>query len=76
LTLDPLFLQQLIEHSQSKDQYIRVALKRLTETQLFEDELKKANKSIEILLAHNQELEGQLASESREKTGKHFSISI
>jgi hypothetical protein len=53
-----------------------VALKRLTETQLFEDELKKANESNEILLAHNQELEGQLASESREKTGKHFSISI
>jgi hypothetical protein len=30
--LTPLLLQHLIEHSQSKDQYIRVALKRLTET--------------------------------------------
>jgi hypothetical protein len=35
LNLDPPFsVQNLIEHSLSKDKYLRVALKRLTETQL------------------------------------------
>jgi hypothetical protein len=53
--------QNLIEHSLLKDQYQRDALKRLTETHLLEDELKEANESNKILLAHNQELEAQLA---------------
>jgi hypothetical protein len=69
--LTPLFFQQLIEYSQSKDQYIRVALKRLTETQILDDELKEEKALNKALLARNQELETQLAAESREKTGKH-----
>jgi hypothetical protein len=32
-------MQKLVEHSQSKDQFLMVAIKRLNETQLFEDEL-------------------------------------
>jgi hypothetical protein len=35
----PSFMQKLVEHSQSKDQFLMVAIKRLNETQLFEDEL-------------------------------------
>jgi hypothetical protein len=49
----PLSDQKLIEHSQSKDQYLRVALKRLTKTQLFKDELKEVSESNKILLARN-----------------------
>jgi hypothetical protein len=62
--LTPLFFQQLIEYSQSKDQYIRVALKRLTETQILDDELKEEKALNKALLARNQELETQLAAES------------
>jgi hypothetical protein len=49
---------------------LRVALKRFTKTQLFEDELKKVSEEEvnKVLLAHNQELETQLAEKSREKT--------
>jgi hypothetical protein len=54
-------MQKLIEHSRSKDQFLRVTLKRLTETQLFKDELKEVSKMNKVLLAHNQELETQLA---------------
>jgi hypothetical protein len=71
LNSDSLFsTQKLIKHSRSKDQYLRVALKRLIETQLLEDELKEVNESNKILLARNQELETQLAEESRERAGK------
>jgi hypothetical protein len=69
--LTPLLLQQLIEHSRSKDQYIRVALKRLTEAQILEDELIEEKALNKTLLARNQELETQLAAERREKTSKH-----
>jgi hypothetical protein len=56
-----------MEHSRSKDMFQRVALKRLTETQLFEDELKEMSELNKILLARNQELEAQLAKKSWEK---------
>jgi hypothetical protein len=69
--LTPLFFQQLIEHSRSKDQYIKVALKRLTETQILEDGLTEENVVNKALLARNQELETQLATESRDQTDKH-----
>jgi hypothetical protein len=49
--LTPLFLQQLIEHSRLKDQYIRVALKRLTETQILDDELTEEKNLNKMLLA-------------------------
>jgi hypothetical protein len=37
-----LLVQTLVEHSRAKDQFLSVAVKRLMETQLFEDELKRA----------------------------------
>jgi hypothetical protein len=72
LILTPLFFQQLIEHSQSKDQYISVALKRLTEKQILDDELKEERDLNQTLLARNQELMTQLAMESKDKADKHI----
>jgi hypothetical protein len=45
-------------------------LKRLTETQILEDELKEVGELNKVILARNLELETQLAEESREKAGK------
>jgi hypothetical protein len=47
-------------------------VKRLSETQLFKDELKEVNELNSLLLARNQELEAQLAKESQAKMGKCF----
>jgi hypothetical protein len=33
----------VIEHSRAKDQFLRIAVKRMMETQLFEDELKEVS---------------------------------
>jgi hypothetical protein len=76
LILTLFFFQQLIEHSQSKDQYIRVALNRLTETQILDDELKEERALNQTLLARNQEVETQLSVESRDKAGKHILCTI
>jgi hypothetical protein len=72
LILTPFFFQQLIAHSQSKDQYIRVALKRLTETQILDDELKEERTLNQTLLARNQEIETQLTTEGNEKASKYI----
>jgi hypothetical protein len=53
LTLIFSLTQTLVEHSQAKDQFVRVIVKRLMETQLFEDELKEVNQLNTILLARN-----------------------
>jgi hypothetical protein len=53
----------------TQDIFLRVALKRLIETRLFEDELKEVSELNKILLARNQELDTQQAEESWEKTG-------
>jgi hypothetical protein len=63
----------LVEDHEAQDQFLRVAVKRLTETQLFEDELKEVSQLNTVLLAHNQELEAQLAEESQAKTSKCLS---
>jgi hypothetical protein len=42
-----------MEHSRSKDKFLRVTLKRIIETQLFEYKLKEVNESDKILLARN-----------------------
>jgi phospholipid N-methyltransferase len=63
------FMQNLVEHSHSKVQFMRVAIKRLTETQLFVDELKEVSEMNTVLLACNQELKAQLVKESREQSG-------
>jgi hypothetical protein len=57
-------MQTLVEHSQAKYQFLRVTVKRITETQLLEDELKEVSELNIVLLAHNQDLEAQLAEES------------
>jgi hypothetical protein len=36
-------LLALVQHSKNKDQFLKVAIKRMAETQLFEDELKEVN---------------------------------
>jgi hypothetical protein len=57
-------MQKLVKHSCCRDQFLRVAIKRLTKTQLFEDELKEMSQLNTALLARIQELEDQLAKES------------
>jgi hypothetical protein len=42
----------------------------MTESQIFEDELKQVKDLNENLMPHNQELESRLAEVSREKSGK------
>jgi hypothetical protein len=64
LILTPLLFQNIIKHSQSKDQFLRVSLKRLTKTQILEDELKEVSELNKVNLAQNQELESQLADKS------------
>jgi hypothetical protein len=43
---------------------LRVAIKRMIETQIFEDELKQVKDLNENLMARNQELESRLAEAS------------
>jgi hypothetical protein len=69
-------MQALIQHSKNKDQFLKVAIKRMGETQLFEDELKEVNESNLILLADKQKLEAQLAEEIRAKDGNALLVSL
>jgi hypothetical protein len=41
----------LVKHSEANDQFLRVAMKRMMETQLFEDELKEVSQLNSILPA-------------------------
>jgi hypothetical protein len=58
-------MQAMAKHSQDKDQYLKVVIKQMAET-----ELKEVSKLNSVLLAQNQELEAQLAEESQVKDGK------
>jgi uncharacterized small protein (DUF1192 family) len=72
-----LFLTQaLVKHSQAKDQFLKVVVKRMTETQILEDELKEVSKLNSVLLAQKQELEAKMAEESQSKEGKHSTNSL
>jgi hypothetical protein len=71
-TLTSFFIQKIIEYFQSKDKFIRATLKRLTKTQILEDELIEVTALNKVLLAWKQELETQLVEASREKAGKCF----
>jgi hypothetical protein len=51
--LTSLFDQKIIEHSSSKDKFLRVAIKRLTKTHLFEDELKQVKDLNDNIVACN-----------------------
>jgi hypothetical protein len=54
-------MQVLVIYSQDKDQFLKVAVKRMTETQILEDDLKEVNELNLFLLAQKHELEAQLA---------------
>jgi hypothetical protein len=65
----------MIKHSQNKDQFLKVAIKRMQQTQTFEDELKETIKLNLILLAQNEELETNLTNEIQSK-GCNFPLSF
>jgi DNA-binding transcriptional regulator PaaX len=71
-----LLIHALVKHFEAKDQFLRVAVKRMTKTQLFEDELKEVSQLNSILLSQKLELETRLAEESQAKDGKHFTNSL
>jgi hypothetical protein len=41
--LDPSLMQALVKHSQDKDQFLKVTIEWMTETQILEDELKEVS---------------------------------
>jgi hypothetical protein len=57
-------MQALVKHSQDKDQFLKVTIKRMTKTQILEDKLKEVGEFNSVLLAQKQELEAKLAEES------------
>jgi hypothetical protein len=63
-------MQAMVKRYQDKDQFLKVAIKRMIETQAFEDELKEVSELNTIFFVRNQELEAQLAEESQVKDGK------
>jgi hypothetical protein len=56
-------LYKIIEHSKSKDKFLKACLKRMYEAQDFEDELMQERAVNQMLLARNQELVAQLDTE-------------
>jgi hypothetical protein len=70
LRSDSFLIQAVAKHSQDKDQFLKVSMKRMQETQMYEDELKEANEYNSILSAQLQELETKCAEESQVKEGK------
>jgi hypothetical protein len=60
----------MVKHSQDKEKFLKVSIKRMQETQMFEDELKEANEYYLVLFAWLQELEAKLSEESQFKNGK------
>ena len=63
-------MQAMVKHSHSKDQFLKVAIKRMQEAQAFKDKLKEVGELNPVLYAWNQELEDKLAEESQTKDGK------
>jgi hypothetical protein len=60
----------VVKHSQDKDQFLKVSIRRMQQTQMYKDELKEANEYNSILFARLQELEAKCAEESRLKASK------
>jgi hypothetical protein len=44
-------MQAMVKHSQDKDQFLKVAIKRMAETQSFEDEHKEVSELNLVLFA-------------------------
>jgi hypothetical protein len=70
LRTESFLMQVVVKHSRDKDQFLRVSLKRMQETQMFETELKEANEYISSLFAHLKELEDKCTMETQLKEGK------
>jgi protease II len=70
LRTESFLMQVVVKHSRDKDQFLRVSLKRMQETQMFETELKEANEYISALFAHLKELKDKCTMETRIKEGK------
>jgi hypothetical protein len=47
-------MEVLLKHSQDKDQFLKVAVKRMTETQILEDGLNEVNELNSVLHARYQ----------------------
>jgi hypothetical protein len=69
-------MHALVKHSRDKDQFLKVAIKQMTETQILEDELKEVGELNSVLLAEKQELEAKLVEERRGKDGNQFTYSL
>jgi hypothetical protein len=63
-------MQAMVNHSQEKDQFLKVAIKWMHETQAFEDELKDVSELNSVFYARNQEDEVKMAEESQANDGK------
>jgi hypothetical protein len=54
----------VVKHSKDKDQFLKVSIRRMQETKMYEDELKEANEYNLVLFAQLQELKGKCTKES------------
>jgi hypothetical protein len=62
-------VQAIVKHYRDKDQFLKVSIKRLQESQTFEDKLKEATELNSTLITQNQELTAKLTEETRLKDG-------
>jgi hypothetical protein len=54
-------IQAVVKHSRAKDHFLRVSLKRMQETQMYENELKEVNEYISALCALLEEIDAKCA---------------
>jgi hypothetical protein len=64
-------MQALVKHSQDKDQFLKVVIKRMTGAHVLDDELKEVSKLNSVLLVQIQEHEANVVKESQAKDGNH-----
>jgi hypothetical protein len=64
-------MQVLVKHSQDKDQFLKVVIKRMTEAHVLDDELKEVSKLNSVLLVQIQEHEAKVVKVSQAKDGNH-----
>jgi hypothetical protein len=67
---DSSLIQMVVQHSQDKDQFLKVSIKRMQEARMYEDELKEANECNSVLVARLQELEAKCTEKTQLKEGK------
>jgi hypothetical protein len=51
LRLNSSLIQAVVKHCQGKDQFLKVSIERMQETQMYENELKEANDYNSVLFA-------------------------